>query len=272
MEEALLMLLPQLVKAGYGVYQDIQSAQYAKTARPQYNIPQGYTQALNSAQQQALQTQLPGQGLAEEKLGAATSAGIEKSKLSARNPSDILGMVAKLTAQEQNGIRDLSIAAGKNYNANQGVLRAQENVMGGQQATQWKYNQYMPYEDAMKTAAGLEKTGTENIMTGLESFANMAFAGKYYGLLGGQDKSKSPAAGITDALGNSSITSDKLGKLGTGFSNNLFNPSFSDPNSLDALQNNPGLSSSITDPTLQAMKLINNAKYMKFFNPDFVTN
>jgi len=212
-------------KGIYGLFQTGQSKKYADTERPGYDIPEEYKQMLNSAKMQALQTQLPGQGLAEEKIGAATSKGLSYAKEATDSPASILGMTAALTGQEQEKMRDLGIAAGENYNTNQGVLRSALGTMGEQKLNKWQWEKQMPYQEAMETASGLQEAGVENMFKGLGDAAGTVTSAmgtkQYMDLL-----TKSSDAGIAQSkawldylTGGTSGTGDFMTQLTNMFMN-----------------------------------------------------
>jgi hypothetical protein len=173
---SLISSIPSLIKSGVGLSQLIQSSKYAKEKRPDYEIPDSVRQALESAKQQALQTQIPGQELAEQKLAGSTASAIAQSKQATDSPASILGQVSTLAGQEQESLRDLAIAAGENYNTNQATLRSQLGNMATQEALKWQWDKQMPYTDAMTTASNLQEAGGENVMAGLSDIAGSAFS------------------------------------------------------------------------------------------------
>ena len=173
---ALISGIAGLAKTGIGAYQLGQSKKYADTKRPDYNIPEEYKALLSSAQAQANQTQLPGQGLAEEKLAASTSRGITQAKQVLDSPASLLGYVAGTTSDEQAKIRDFGIAAGENFNTNQGVLRSALGIMGEQKATKQQWEEILPYQEAMATASSLQEAGTGNVVAGLGDAAGVAMS------------------------------------------------------------------------------------------------
>lgn len=187
MVETLMMMLPELLKIGQGISQNIKSSQYAKTAPPDYEIPQAATQALNSAMSQASQTQLPGQGLAEEKMGAQLSTGISASEKSTDSPASILGQVAKMVSGQNQATAGMTEQAAQNWQDNQGALRQQLMSMAGEQKEQWQWDKQAPYTAAMDAAKSLQNAGQQNVMSGLTGVSNTGMAGAMAGLFKNQN-------------------------------------------------------------------------------------
>jgi hypothetical protein len=129
---------------------------------------------LASAQGQASQVQLPGQSLIEQQIGGATSKGMTAAKEATDSPAAILGQLAQLTGNEQDKYTDLGIAAAQNWTSNQDVLRNALSTMAGEEKAQWQWDKANPYLAAMQTAAGLQKTGTENLIGGVTDIGNVA--------------------------------------------------------------------------------------------------
>jgi hypothetical protein len=177
------MLLPELMKGLIGGYDLLKSKQYSKAERPAYEIPPSDIAALESAKSQALQTQLPGQSLTEEKLAGTTAQAISSAKQATDSPTNLLGIISQLQEHETGKIRDLAAASAENYNSNQGVLRTQLGKMAAEEANKWEWDKAKPYLASMATAANLQKAGETNIMAGIEGASNMIMADKYYSLM-----------------------------------------------------------------------------------------
>jgi hypothetical protein len=189
-----LRIAPQIFGGGTGISDMLQSNMYAQTPRPAYEIPSAMYGILNSAQSQALQTQLPGQGLMQEQMDATTAQGINASQQSASNPADILSMVAKLSGQQQLGMQNMAGQAAQNYNANQDVLRTALGQMAAEQSNQWKWDKQMPYLDAMKTAYNLDMAAQSRQMSNSQAFGGIM---GMFGGGGGGGNSSGNSSGFT---------------------------------------------------------------------------
>jgi hypothetical protein len=172
----LALLIPSLIKAGTGIWQQIQSSKYADTERPDYEIPQSLKDMLENAKQVASQTQLPGQSLAEEKLSAASAQGITAAKQSGDSPTSTLGTISNIIGSEQSKLRDLAASAATAWQTNQSTLRAAMQSMATEENKQWQYNEYLPYMAAMEKAAALQKSGQENLFAGVSDAVGGAIA------------------------------------------------------------------------------------------------
>lgn len=159
--------IPAAIGLGKAGVQAYQARQFAKAKRPEYEIPEATTGALNSAKYQASQTQLPGQTQMQQNLDMNTSRGIASLQDVSSSGAGLSSNIASLYRGNVAGQNQLGIAGAQNWNNNQGILRAALSQYGGYQDKAWDINKFQPY---------LAKKGAESALRE-GSFRNLAAAG-----------------------------------------------------------------------------------------------
>lgn len=174
--------IPAIAKFAKAGHQANQAKKLAKTERPKYDIPEAVKQAVASARLQAGNTQLPGQNLAEQKLGQNTSNAIAELKNVSNNPNDLATNVARLYQGQMGQQNNLNIAAAQNFNDNQGMLRDQLGMLGQYQDKEWDINKFQPYKNNMAASSALREgayrnamSGVTDVASGLSGYGNMQF-------------------------------------------------------------------------------------------------
>ena len=160
----------------YKIFQGFQQQRKAKSLaqkRPQYQIPEAQTEALETLQSSALDPRIPGQTLAQEQLGKASQRNIESIMQSGASPAEIIAGISNVGSQERGGLDQIGAQA-----AQIGEQRKQALVQGlGQQAqyqqAQQQYNVLDPFSEAMNAKAALEEGSRQNIFGGLKGAASL---------------------------------------------------------------------------------------------------
>ena len=183
--------------------------------RPTYERPQEAREMLDLYRQQAARTELPGQGLIEDKLGARTAAGARQVQKTASSSASALGAITDIYGREQDAVRDLGIEFAK-YKSAQEAQLAQGLGQAAQYSDQeFQYNKQQPWDIKMNEFTSQRQAGAENMWSGISGIASTAadFAGTaYYGqMMGGQG-----GAAQGSALGQSNLaaTSSMIGARG----------------------------------------------------------
>jgi hypothetical protein len=139
-----------------------------------YAIPESAQAALKSAQIQAQTVSLPGQDIAEARLGESVSRGISQAKRVARTPSEVLASVTGLVGQQMQGEQNLALDAARNYQMQQQNLQGQLGRMAQLDDQKWQYNVLYPYQQQMTGAAQLQDRGTAGINAGIQGLGQIA--------------------------------------------------------------------------------------------------
>jgi hypothetical protein len=138
-----------------------------------YQIPEEAKAALGISQRQASGIALPGQDIAEGKLGQSTAQGIQAARQSATTPSQILASVTGLYGQQMANQQNLALQAAQNYQARQSQLQNQLQNMAQYENQKWQYNILAPYQQQLNTAAQLQGMGAQQVNAGIGGIANV---------------------------------------------------------------------------------------------------
>jgi len=164
--------IPTAINLAQAISQKKKANEFAKTQRPQYEIPQGVLDAVNQSKYLASMRELPGQNLMEGRLGQNTAKGIAEMKNVAANPADLASNVARMYGAQNDAMNNIGIQAGQNWLGQQGQLNQALNRLGQYQQQQWDYNQNQPYQNAMAAASALREGAFRNAMAGGTNIAS----------------------------------------------------------------------------------------------------
>ena len=164
--------IPELYKVFQG-FQQKRKAKGLAQARPEYQIPQAQTEALNTLRAGALDPRVPGETAAREGLGASTQRGIEAIQQSGSSPAEIIAGISNMASQEQQGLNQIGIQGAQSREQ-----RRRDLVGGlGQQAqyeqAQQQYNTLDPYAQDMQAKAALEEGSAQNIFGGVKGLSSL---------------------------------------------------------------------------------------------------
>lgn len=169
--------IPELFKIVKGIQYGTDSAGYAATKRPPYEIPQAMKDYLAQAKFRAATSGLPGEGRIKARMGAQTASSQRAIQQSGQSAASQLQALAALDQSSKNQIAELGVQSARQKERDLGQLYSAEQAMAGEQRRQWEWDKRGPYENAMATAARLQKASTGAIFTGLEGLSGIAQSG-----------------------------------------------------------------------------------------------
>ena len=162
----ILSILSALMGVGTGIFQLFKGSQAADTERPEYKIPEEYTQALGIAKRGAY-SDMPGYQQAISNLQQGQASGLSQARESASSGSDLLGFLANQGVTSNRGLNQLSAQnAAYKVGAEQRYAGALGQY-GMLKDKQWNINELQPYQDAMRTSAIMTEGGIQNIFGGI---------------------------------------------------------------------------------------------------------
>lgn len=162
----ILSILSALMGVGTGIFQLFKGNEAADTERPEYKIPEEYTQALGIAKRGAY-SDMPGYQQAISNLQQGQASGLSQARESASSGSDLLGFLANQGVTSNRGLNQLSA---QNAAYKVGAEQRYAGALGqyGQlKDKQWNINELQPYQDAMRTSAVMTEGGIQNIFGGI---------------------------------------------------------------------------------------------------------
>jgi hypothetical protein len=152
--------------------------------RPVYTRPNEVGQMMDIYRKQAGRSELPGQGLMEEKLGRSTAAGVRQVGKFASSSAGALGAITDIYGKEQDAIRDLGIQFAQYKDAAERQLASGYGQSAQYSDREFEINKMRPWETRMNELQSNKQAGAENFWGGVSGVASTAldFAGtKYYG-------------------------------------------------------------------------------------------
>lgn len=191
--------------------------------RPNFDIPQGATDALNNAKGLASQIRLPGQSTIEGRLDQTTANRVSLAERAGLGGTDLINNASKAYGDQQNSENQLGVAAAQNYNENQKNLQAQQNNMANWQNMKWNWETGDPYQSKQRAIAALKGAQLHNQEQG---FSNVA-GGLTMGLTGLADKFDWFGDGTTNTSNTGSGTNGIVNpetETPTNFTDNGQNP------------------------------------------------
>lgn len=141
-----------------------------------WEIPEGAKASLDIAQRQASSYRMPGQDLAEERLGQATASGVAQARRVGQSPSDVLAMLSNLYGSQMQGEQNLALQGAQQYQANQRNFQNALSQYGQLESEKWKYNVLYPYQQMLGRAAQFQDRGTQELNSGFMGLAQMGAA------------------------------------------------------------------------------------------------
>jgi hypothetical protein len=167
---ALISGIPQLVKAGAGIWQMIQGNKERRD-RPEMPVPAGVDQALNIYKGLAGKRGLPGQEIYEGNIRGATATGAEKV-MDISQGGEALGAITQMVAGEQDKFADLGAMGAEMAQANQkGLAGMYQNQAQWQQA-KWEWDKKMKYDEGQ----GMFGAGMQNVMGAMQGASSIGTA------------------------------------------------------------------------------------------------
>jgi hypothetical protein len=212
-----LSILSSLIGVGSGIWQLFKGSQAADTERPEYKIPEEYTQALGIAKRGAY-SDMPGYQQAISNLQQGQASGLSQARESASSGSDLLGFLANQGVTSNRGLNQLSAQnAAYKVGAEQRYAGALGQY-GMLKDKQWNINELQPYQDAMRTSAVMTEGGIQNIFGGItggiQNYAALKQADAYAKLL---NKSSVPDLGLNYNARFGGLNLNQNSNSGMGF-------------------------------------------------------
>ena len=166
---------------GLGIYNTIKGNKEYKKAQSffeknKFAIPESAKAALGVAQKNAQSVRLPGQDIAEAKIGQATASGLEQARRMSRTPSDMLMSLSNLYASQMNAEQNLALQGAQQYQSNQRNLQGALGTMANLENERWKYNVLYPYQQMLGRASGFATQGAQQISSGVQGIVGMGGA------------------------------------------------------------------------------------------------
>lgn len=159
----LSQLIPTAIDLGKAGVQGYKANQLSKTVRPTYQIPEEILGALNNAKYVGSMTELPGQNIMENKLGANLNRGVGELRNVSSTSADMAANVARLYSANNRSLNDIGIAAGQNWLNNQGNVRNALQMLAGYKDKAFDFNQVQPYLNNKAAEAALREGSFRNL-------------------------------------------------------------------------------------------------------------
>ena len=134
-----------LLNLGLGIADRIKANKLQKqwntlySQRPEYEIPESYTDALSLYKQRAAQSKMPGQDILEENIQQSSARARTAAERGAISSASYGAQASDIYSKELEAIQDLGIKSAEFQWANQGQLGEAMNMYGQQQekANDW---------------------------------------------------------------------------------------------------------------------------------------
>ena len=153
--------------------------------RPDFEIPESQTQALNSAKTQASMTRLPGQSGIEGRLDQTTANQLDSIERLGVGGTMGLNAASQAYGNQQAKENELGVAASQQWTRNQDILRSQLDRMSEWEFKKWALDKQMPYQNKAEAIAALREGSMRNIDNAAKDTfggaANMLLADSLYG-------------------------------------------------------------------------------------------
>lgn len=176
--------------------------QYAKTERPDFEIPQAVLDYVNRSKAAAGTYGLPGQGILENKIyrsGAGTNDAIYQSQ---QSPSAMLQGIIANDANTKEAITGIGVDAANYKAANEDQYDQALNQLGDWQYRKWEWDKQKPYLSAMAAASSYENAGMLNQQQVFDDVASMI---SNFAMMPGNGKQGNPGMTAGEANGSSNV-------------------------------------------------------------------
>jgi hypothetical protein len=177
-----------LLNLGLGIADRIKANKLQKqwntlySQRPEYEIPEAYTGALNLYKQRAAQSKMPGQDILEENIQQSSARARTAAERGAISSASYGAQASDIYAKELEAIQDLGIKSAEFQWANQGQLGEAMNMYGQQQEKAQDWNKIGAWSTKMNTIESQmgAKTQNANAYLGNAAAGLLQFAGTDY--------------------------------------------------------------------------------------------
>ena len=150
--------------------------------RPEYEIPEAYTGALNLYKQRAAQSKMPGQDILEENIQQSSARARTAAERGAISSASYGAQASDIYAKELEAIQDLGVKSAEFQWANQGQLGEAMQMYGGQQEKAQDWNKIGKWAEQMNQVESRLGAATTNSSNALQNAGAglMNFAGTSY--------------------------------------------------------------------------------------------
>jgi hypothetical protein len=131
--------------------------------RPTYNIPQEVFSNRDMYQNAANTTRIPGQSIAENKIGAQGAGSMNAAMQAGGSSSDILSAISNINQNQNNAYNDLSMQGAQMQSQSKDKLAMANNQVAEYRDQAFDYNKNQPYELALMRKRALEGAAYGNI-------------------------------------------------------------------------------------------------------------
>jgi hypothetical protein len=191
--------------------------------RPDFEIPESQTQALNSAKNQASMTRLVGQSGIEGRLDQTTANQLDSIERLGVGGAMGLNAASQAYGNQQAKENELGVAASQQWTRNQDVLRSQLDRMSEWEFKKWSWDKQMPYQNKAEAIAALREGSMRNFDNAAKDTfggaANMLLADSLYG-----NKDLSWVDKMFGGSGDKTATPQVEGQGGPGVTPNILTP------------------------------------------------
>lgn len=167
---AMIPAVTQIIKS---ISQNSMANKYANSKRPISHIPQGMLDAVDIQKNLALQSELPGQRVIEEKLDESGANALNTIKAGATSPWEAITGGQRINENITEKVKDLGIAGAEMQIRNKSVLSQMLEGLGKMQQENFMMNDFAPYLADMDAAKNLRTAGTKNMFSGLSNLSGM---------------------------------------------------------------------------------------------------
>lgn len=182
MDPATLMMLSQVAgeadiggaaggvfKTGLGVAQYIKAKKLEKTLgkRPAYKTPEEIAQMLALVKAGASQTELPGQGILEQKIGAASAEGVRQATQASDSSASLNAGIAGITGSEQDKLGDIGVEAANYRQMQQEKLKQALMATAPYKDKEFDINKMEPFKEKASAIEALKGSALENAYGGI---------------------------------------------------------------------------------------------------------
>ena len=177
-----------LLNLGLGIADRIKANKLQKqwntlySQRPEYEIPESYTDALSLYKQRAAQSKMPGQDIIEGNIQQSSARARTAAERGAISSASYGAQASDIYSKELEAIQDLGIKSAEFQWANQGQLGEAMQMYGGQQEKAQDWNSMGAWSTKMNTLESQmgAKTQNANNYLGNAAAGLLNFAGTSY--------------------------------------------------------------------------------------------
>jgi len=158
----------QLAGSAYNMYQGYMQRRAGEKmlknlVRPTYQTPQEVNDAVNLSRVQSINSRLPGEAEAVNRLGGSTSQAIALAKATGRSPAEIAAIISSSNNNQNDALVDLGIAGSQRQQQDIGNYQQSLNLLGEYKDKEFAYNKWMPYIADRQYAENLIGAGAQNM-------------------------------------------------------------------------------------------------------------